>query len=148
MDYPRPESETFSEMGTNPWMSRQDINAIVGNLVATGGYAGRTGDSTTYEVRKRVYGNTISLDITITPSRVLVTGEIQPGIKDLFRAQDWDVIKNLTPDGLEHYERYQVDLPKYVTVTSGGGYKPHFEFYAHDRNTFATVMKRIFKVDI
>ena len=148
MDYNPPEQETFPEMETNRWMSEGEMSRLVGNIVTTGGYAGRTGRSTTFEVRKRVYGNTISLDITITPVSVLVTGEIQLGIKDLFRAQDWDVIKNLTPDGLEHYELYQVDLPKYVTVTSGGGYKPHFEFYAHNRNTFATVMKRIFKVDI
>jgi len=148
MDYPRPERETFTEMGTNPWMSKGDINAIVGNLVTTGGYAGRTGDSTTFEVRKQVYGNTISLDMTVTPASVLVTGEIQPGIKDLFRAHDWDVIKNLTPDGLENYEQYLVDLPRYVTVISGGGYKPHFEFYAADRATLAAVVQRIFKVAI
>ena len=148
MDYPRPERETFTEMGTNRWMSRGDMSKLVGKLVTTGGYAGRTGDSTTFEVRKQVYGNTISLDMTVTPGTVLVTGEIQPGIRDLFKTEDWDVIKNLTPAGPEHYENYEVDLPRYVTVVSGGGYKPHFEFFAHNRAMLATVVQRIFKIEI
>mgnify|MGYP007100220641 CR=1 FL=1 len=78
-------------MGTNPWMSRQDMIKFVSLIVKNGGYYRRTGDSTTFEVRKQVYGNTISLDMTVTPASVLVTGEIQPCMDRLFDEEDWDL---------------------------------------------------------
>jgi len=149
MDHPRLERETFTEMGTNPWMSRQDMIKFVSLIVKNGGYYRRTGDSTTFEVRKQVDADTISLDMTVLPFTVLVTGEIQPCMDRLFDEEDWDAIKNVTPDGPYRRDHYLGGLPMNdIMIISGGGYKPHFKFYAYDRAMLAVFVQILFKVDV
>jgi len=148
MDYTPPAQETFPDMETNRWMSEGEMSRLVGNIVTTGGYAGRTGRSTTFEVRKQVDANLVSLTMTVKPMNVLVMGSIQPGLKDLFKAEDWDVIKNLTPDGPESYQFYFGNLPRHITVASGGGYKPYFELSVTDMDTLLFFVWLVFKVAV
>jgi hypothetical protein len=84
--------------------------------------------------------------MTVKPMNVLVMGSIQPGLKDLFKAEDWDVIKNLTPDGPESYQFYFGNLPRHITVASGGGYKPYFELSVTDMDTLWFFVWLVFKV--
>ena len=146
MDFSPPEPETFRELEKKPWMSEGEMSTFAGRIVTDGGYAGRIGHVTQYNIRKRVGENMISLSMTVRPDFVAVIGNIQPGVKDLFKAEDWEVIKNLTPDGPEHVEAYEVGLSKMVTVTSGKGYNPFFEFYATNRDVLAAFVLRVFKV--
>jgi len=146
MDFSPPEPETFRELYKKPWMSEGEMSTFAGRIVTDGGYAGRIGLVTQYDIKKRVGENIISLSMTVRPDFVAVIGNIQPGVKDLFKAEDWEVIKNLTPDGPEHSKNYLVGLPRYVTVDSGGGYNPFFEYYALDRASLAAFVLRVFKV--
>jgi hypothetical protein len=148
MDYPRSETETFTEMGTNRWMSRPDMIQLVSRIVKNGGYYRRTGDSTTFEIRKQVDADTISLDMTVLPSTVLVSGKIQPGMDRLFDKESWDAMKHMKPTDPENFEHFLVPLPRHVAVMWGGGYEPHFEFYAADRVMLAAFVLRIFKVGV
>jgi hypothetical protein len=146
MDFSPPEPETFRELYKKPWMSEGEMSRFAGQIVADGGYAGRIGQVTQYDIKKRVGENMISLSMTVRPDFVAVIGNIQPGVKDLFKAEDWNIIKNLTPDGPEYAEAYEVDMSKMVVVTSGGGYNPFFEFYATNRDMLAAFVLRVFKV--
>jgi hypothetical protein len=146
MDFSPPEPETFRELYKQPWMSEGEMSQFAGMIVADGGYAGRIGQVTQYDIRKQVGENMISLNMTVRPDFVVVMGNIQPGVKDLFKAEDWEVIKNLTPDAPVQSKNYLVGLPRYVTVDSGGGYNPFFEYYALNRDSLAAFVLRVFKV--
>jgi hypothetical protein len=146
MDFSPPEPETFRELYKKPWMSEGEMSTFAGRIVTDGGYAGRIGHVTQYDIKKRVGENIISLSMTVRPDFVAVIGNIQPGVKDLFKAEDWEVIKNLTPYGPEHSKNYKVGLARYVTVDSGGGHNPFFEYFALNRDSLAAFVLRVFKV--
>ena len=146
MDFSPPEPETFRELDKEPWMSEGEMSTFAGRIVKDGGYAGRIGHVTQYDIKKRVGENMISLSMTVRPDFVAVIGNIQPGVKDLFKAKDWEVIKNLTHNGLMRFENYHGGLPRSVTVESGGGRNPFFEYYALDRDMLAAFVLRVFKV--
>jgi hypothetical protein len=146
MDFSPPEPETFRELDKEPWMSEGEMSTFAGRIVTDGGYAGRIGQVTQYDIRKQVGENMISLSMTVRPDFVAVIGNIQPGVKDLFKAEDWEFIKNLTHNGLVRFDNYYGGLPRYVTVESGGGHNPFFEYYALDRDSLAAFVLRVFKV--
>ena len=148
MDHPRPTGQTFTEMGTNPWMSRRDMIKLVSMIVKNGGDSGRTGDSTTFEIRKQVDDDKISLDMTVLPSTVLVSGKTQPGMDRLFDEEDWDAIQHMRATDPENFVHFEVPLPRRVAVMWGGGYEPHFEFYAANRTMLAAFVLRVFKIAI
>jgi hypothetical protein len=115
-------------------------------IVKNGGYYRRIGDSTTFEVKKEVDGDKISLDITVQPFTILVSADVQPGIKSLFDEEDWDDIKNLTPDGPYNHDIYEVERTMRIMLLHGGGYKPSIGFYAENRAMLADFVLRVFKV--
>jgi hypothetical protein len=146
MDFIQPKPEMFRELEKKPWMSEGEMSKFTGRIVADGGDARRIGQVTQYDIRKQVGENLVSLSMTVRPDFVAVIGNIQPGVKDLFKAEDWEVIKNLTHNGLMRFEDYHGGLPRYVTVESGGGRNPFFEYYALDRFMLAAFVLRVFKV--
>lgn len=148
MDFNMPEPETFPGLEKEPWMSESEMSQFAGMIIDDGGYAGRTGQATQFDIKKQVGANLVSLSMIVRADFVAVVGNIQPGLQDLFKAEDWNVIKDLAHDGPEHFENYQVDLPTYVTVSAGDGYNPYFEFFASDKDMLAAFVLRVFKVEI
>ena len=124
--------------------------ALAAKIAGRTGHYRRVGSSTTFEIRKQVGGNRMIVLLTVTVATIKITGDIQPGLEDVFR-EHWDRIKALTPDSEPEYQRemfFDHRIDYFVYAHYGGGYKPNFEINVHSLPDFRQVVRLIFKVNI
>ena len=124
--------------------------ALAAKIAGPTGHYRRFGSSTTFEIRKQVGGNRMIVLLTVTVATIEITGDIQPGLEDLFR-EDWDRVKAFTPDSAPGYqtENFSDDgVDYFVYARYGGGYKPNFKINVYSRVDFAHLVRLIFKVNI
>ena len=140
MDFPRPADRQFD---TPTMISETEMIRLVAKLVGTTGTGMRVGRSTTFEIKK----HTIRIQLTAMPNTIRIAGDIQPGLRDLFR-DHWDTVRAYTPTSPDDMRDFPVGLAQDATVNFGGGYKPYFVVHAYNQAELAIIMHRIFKVDI
>ncbi len=80
MNFPRPRDVQYPDM-MDPWLPEEEAVEMVGKI---GGMCVRKQRSTTFDIRKQVGLAWIILHLTVTSTAVRFTGEVQPGLEDLF----------------------------------------------------------------
>jgi hypothetical protein len=148
MDYPREPDVQFPEMEELSWMTESDMVRIVNKIIRPDGTSERNGLSTTFDVTKDVEGVRVSVSMTVEPRIVLVQGNIQQGLRDLFNDDDWLIINALRSNDRHQSRVFLGNFRGQLLVRWGGGYKPHFMWKVRARYILAEFLWTIFQVDI
>jgi hypothetical protein len=147
MDHLRPVDVQLSAKDMTFWKSRKEMGRLVSKIAGDTGRGMRIGDSTTVEISKRVGAFQLVIFMTVYQQTMRISGEIQLGLKDLFR-DDWPTVKAYTQEAPHATEMFEMGLALPVFTHYGGGVKPYFVMHVVTDTELAFMVKRIFKVEL
>lgn len=147
MDNPRPVDINFSTKDRVFWKSRKEMVKLVAKIAGDTGRGMSIGDSTTFEISKLVGVYRLVIFMTVCTASIRISGDIQLGL-NFFFGQQWATVKAYTTSSPEDADVLDIGPGQYVFVSYGAGFKPHFAMNVFTDAELATIVRRIFNVDL